>query len=153
MDTNGQLVTEKDIIDAPSLIYFGYTFCPDICPMDAVRNSEAVDLLYEKGKRAIPVFISIDPLRDTPEKVADFVEMIHPNMVGLTGTIEQIRKTSKTFKTYFKAHNSQEKEFYLVDHSTMTYLVLPEHGFVEFFRRDMSAQKVAEITACFIENS
>ena len=152
IDSNGQTVTSAEILTQPSLIYFGYTFCPDICPLDALRNVDAVDLLESQGRLVTPVFISIDPRRDTPEVIGEFAENMHERMIGLTGTPEQVKAASKTYKTYFKAH-AAEDEYYLVDHSTFSYLVLPEHGFTEFFRRDLSAEAVADRISCFVDNA
>ena len=80
VDHKGRTVTEQDVIVEPSLIYFGYTFCPDVCPFDTVRNAEAIDLLAAKGLSATPIFISIDPGRDTPEALDAYVENIHPKI-------------------------------------------------------------------------
>ena len=124
LDSGGKTVTDADVITAPSLVYFGYTFCPDVCPMDTIRNAEAVDVLEENGKITTPVFISIDPKRDTPEVVGDYAEAIHPRMIGLTGTADQVKAASRAYRTYYKAHDGDD-EYYLVYHSTMTYLVLP----------------------------
>lgn len=151
VNSKGETVTDKDVITEPSLIYFGYTFCPDICPLDTARNAEAVDLLQTQGQSVTPVFISIDPARDTPEVVGDFAFNLHERMIGLTGSPEQIKAASTAFKTYYKAHPADD-EYYLVDHSTFSYLVLPEHGFVEFFRRDISAEDMAEKIGCFLDN-
>ena len=152
LDSGGKTVTDADVITAPSLVYFGYTFCPDVCPMDTIRNAEAIDVLEENGKTANPVFISIDPKRDTPEVVGDYAEAIHPRMIGLTGSAEQVKAASRAYRTYYKAHDDDD-EYYLVDHSTMTYLVLPEHGVVEFFRRDVGPEALAAKAACFIDKS
>lgn len=152
IDSNGQTVTSAEVLTQPSLIYFGYTFCPDICPLDALRNVDAVDLLESQGRLVTPVFISIDPRRDTPEVIGEFAKNMHERMIGLTGTPEQVKAASKTYKTYFKAH-AAEDEYYLVDHSTFSYLVLPEHGFTEFFRRDLSAEDVADRISCFVDNA
>ncbi|GAW35722.1 SCO1/SenC protein [Roseovarius sp. A-2] len=149
----GETVTDKDVIDRPTLIYFGYTFCPDVCPMDAARNAEAVDLLEERGDMVKPVFISIDPRRDTPEVMAEYTEYLHPRMLGLTGSEAQVREASKAYRTFFQSRDEGDDEFYLVDHSTMTYLSLPEHGFVEFFRRDVTAEQMADRVQCFIQAS
>ena len=149
----GETVTQEDVIDKPTLIYFGYTFCPDVCPLDAARNAAAVDILEERGDIVKPVFISVDPARDTPEVLAEFTDYLHPRMVGLTGSPEQVRAASKAYRTYYQAQDSEDDEFYLVDHSTMTYLILPEHGFVEFFRRDASAEQIADRVQCFIDAS
>ena len=152
INQDGQIVTDKDIFKEPTILYFGYTFCPDICPLDIYRNAEAVDLLDKNEMSVTPVFVSIDPERDTPEVISDFVKYHHPKMIGLTGSKDQIDHVSKVYKTYYKAQNSND-DLYLVDHSTLTYLILPKYGFVEFFRRDKSADEIANITACFIENS
>ena len=152
INQDGQIVTDKDIFTEPTILYFGYTSCPDICPLDVYRNAEAVDLLDNNKISVTPVFVSIDPERDTPEVISDFVKYHHPKMIGLTGSKDQIDHVSKVYKTYYKAQNSND-DLYLVDHSTLTYLILPEYGFVEFFRRDKSADEIANITACFIENS
>ncbi|MFU8776338.1 MAG: SCO family protein [Roseovarius sp.] len=151
----GETVTDTEVIDQPSLIYFGYTFCPDVCPMDNVRNAEVVDLLEGRGKMVKPVFISIDPARDTPEVMAEYTDYLHPRMLGLTGSEEQVRAASKAYRTFFQAHQptAGEEDFYLVDHSTMTYLTLPEHGFVEFFRRDVSPEQMADRVQCFLDAS
>lgn len=152
VDGEGRTVTEKDVITKPSLIYFGYTFCPDVCPLDNVRNAEAVDILEERGFDVTPIFISIDPERDTPDVVRDFASNHHPKMIGLTGSTDQVKAASQAYKTYFRKQNSEDPEFYLVDHSTFTYLVLPETGFVDFFKRDETAEQMAERTACFLSN-
>ncbi|WP_297770472.1 SCO family protein [uncultured Roseovarius sp.] len=151
----GETVTDEDVIDKPTLIYFGYTFCPDVCPLDNARNAEAVDILESRGDMVKPVFISIDPKRDTPEVMAEMTDYLHPRMVGLTGSEDQVRAASKAYRTYYQAHEPSEGEedFYLVDHSTMTYLTLPEHGFVEFFRRDVTAEQMADRVQCFIDAS
>ena len=147
----GQTVTDADIITAPTLIYFGYTFCPDVCPMDNARNAIAVEILEEQGRMVTPVFVSIDPERDTPELLADFTDNMHPRMIGLTGSLEQTTAASQAYRTYFNHQEPDADGYYLVDHSTFTYLVLPEHGFVEFFRRDDSPEEMASRVACFMD--
>lgn len=146
----GQTVTDAQVITKPSLVYFGYTFCPDVCPFDAARNAQAVDLLEAQGLDAQPVFISVDPARDTPQVMKDYAANLHPKMVGLTGSAEQVKAASLAYKTYFKAQPAED-EFYLVDHSTFTYLVLPQIGFVEFFKRETTPEQMAETTACYME--
>ena len=147
---SGQTVTDKDVITEPALIYFGYTYCPDVCPMDVDRNAAAVDILEERGQSVVPVFISIDPARDTPEVVADFAANMHPRMIGLTGSADQVKAASTAYRTYFNAHEPVDSD-YLVDHSTFSYLVLPETGFAEFFRRDMTPDAVADRVGCFLD--
>ena len=99
-----------------------------------------------------PLFISIDPNRDTPEVVGDFAFNMHEKMIGLTGSPEQVLAASQAYRTYYKAHPADD-EYYLVDHSTFSYLVLPEHGFVEFFRREVGAEDMAQTVGCFIDNA
>lgn len=147
----GETVTDEDVITEPSLLYFGYTFCPDVCPLDVARNAVAVDILEEQGHKVTPVFISVDPERDTPEVVGAFAENMHERMIGLTGTPEQVREASRAYKTYYKSHDDGSDPYYLVDHSTFTYLVLPEQGFVEFFRREASPEDMANRVACYVE--
>jgi len=151
VNAQGKTVTDADVITEPSILYFGYTFCPDICPYDAARNAEAVDLLADQGISATPVFITIDPDRDTPEVVGEFASYVHPKMIGLTGSPDQIKAASKAYRTYYNKQDSID-EYYLVDHSTVSYLVLPDHGFVEFFRRETTPEQMAETAACFITN-
>ena len=152
LNAKGETVTEKDVITEPTLIYFGYTFCPDVCPLDASRNAEAVDVLTGRGQSVTPVFISIDPDRDTPEVVGDYAFNLHERMIGLTGSLEQVKAASKAYKTYYKKHDG-DPEYYLVDHSTFSYLVLPEHGFVEFFKRDETPEQMADKIGCFVDNA
>ena len=151
----GETVTDKQVIDQPTLIYFGYTYCPDVCPLDAARNAEAIQLLEDRGTIVKPVFISIDPERDTPEVMSEFTDYLHPRMLGLTGSAEQIKAASKAYRTYYKKQPDADgdPEFYLMDHTTFSYLAFPEHGFVEFFRRDLSAEKLAEQVQCFVDAS
>ncbi len=144
---DGEQVTDVDVITEPTLVYFGYTYCPDVCPLDVARNVEAIEVLEEQGVNATPIFITIDPERDTPEVVAEFADVMHPKMIGLTGSPEQIKAASQTYRTYYRRQAGGGDD-YLVDHSTFTYLVLPEHGFVDFFRRDVGPEQIAETVSC-----
>lgn len=152
VDGAGRMVTQDDILTTPALLYFGYTFCPDVCPLDNVRNAEAVDLLEGMGHQVTPVFISIDPQRDTPQVMAEYVDIMHPRMIGLTGTPEQVRAAAQAYRVYFNLREeTAEEDFYMVDHTTLTYLVLPGHGFVDTFRRETTPEEMAQRTACFLE--
>lgn len=150
VDRTGQTVTDKDVITKPSLVYFGYTFCPDVCPLDNARNAEAVDILEEMGHEVTPVFISIDPERDTPEMMGDYAELLHPRMIGLTGSPDQVQAASRAYRTYYKAQDKSD-DYYLVDHSTFTYLVDPQKGFLEFFKRDLTPEDLAAQVSCFLD--
>lgn len=151
-DEDGKTVTDKDVLAKPSLVYFGYSFCPDVCPLDNARNAEAVDLLKAKGYDVKPVFISIDPERDTPDVLKSFTDNLHPEMIGLTGTAEQVQAASRAYKTYYKKQETGD-QYYMMDHSTFTYLMLPGTGFADFFNRDDTAEQIASRAACFIDKS
>jgi len=152
VDETGKTVTEKDVIDQPTLLYFGYTFCPDVCPLDNARNAEAIEILEGRGKMVKPVFISIDPERDTPEVMAEFTDILHPRMLGLTGTAEQVKAASMAYRTYFKKQDAAaDDKYYLVDHSTFSYLSFPEEGFIEFFNRDVTPEQMADRIQCFVD--
>jgi protein SCO1/2 len=149
MDEQGKPFTEKDLAAKPALVYFGYSFCPDVCPLDNTRNAEAVDLLAKMGLDVTPVFISVDPDRDTPQVMAEFTDAMHPKMIGLTGTAEQVKAAANAYKVYYKKQDTGD-QYYTMDHSTFTYLMLPGAGFVDFFNRDDTAQQMADRTACFL---
>jgi len=150
VNTAGETVSEAEVLAGPSLVYFGYAFCPDICPFDVARNVQAVDILAERGFDVTPVFISIDPERDTPEILGDYAANMHPELIALTGSPEQVRVAAQAYRVYYRREDTDD-EFYLVDHSTFTYLMLPGIGFVDFFRRDITSDQMADTVACVLE--
>jgi protein SCO1 len=150
-DEDSLPVTEKDVLQKPALVYFGYSFCPDVCPTDLARNAQAVDVLEEMGHEVTPIFISVDPARDSPAVLKEFTDALHPRMIGLTGTAAQISATAKAYKTIYRVPEAPEDMNYLVDHMTYTYLMLPSVGFAEFFASEASADEVAKRAACFID--
>lgn len=148
VDTAGATVTDKAVITKPTLVYFGYTSCPDVCPFDNARNAQAVDILEERGIAATPVFISIDPLRDTPAVMLDYTTNIHPAMIGLTGSEAQIKQAAYAYRVLYQRRDTGGGD-YLMDHSVFTYLMLPETGFADFFQRDATPEQMADAVACF----
>lgn len=150
-DETGARVTHRDILDGPSLIYFGYTFCPDFCPNDAAMMAEAVDLLAEQGEKVRPIFVSIDPNRDSPDVLAEWTDFFHPDMIGLTGSAEDVEKIAQTFRVFYARPAGQaDAKDYLMDHSTLTYLI-DRNGVVKaFFRNGDAPEMVAEGVACHI---
>ncbi len=152
VNTAGATVTDTDVITAPSIIYFGYTFCPDVCPLDNARNAQAVDMLEERGVMANPVFISIDPERDTPEVMAAYITNFHDRMIGLTGSAEQVAAASQAYRTFYQKREAEPgDQYYMMDHSAYSYLVLPDIGFVDFVGREETPEAVAEKLACFAD--
>ncbi len=156
----GETVTDAEVLDEPALIYFGYTFCPDVCPLDAARNARAVDILAERGFDVRPVFITIDPARDTPEVLAAFTDYMHPDMLGLTGSEEQVRRAASAYRVYY-AQRGDDPASYLMNHSVYTYLDIPGKGFVDLFRGapgagsdgGTTAEEVAKRTECHLRHS
>ena len=148
-DTKGNAVTDATLLAKPALIYFGYASCPDVCPLDNARNTEAVALLAAQGLDVTPVFITVDPTRDTQAVLADYAENFE-GLLALTGSQAQTDAAAKTYKVYFQMPEKRDPG-YMVDHTTMTYLMLPKVGFVDFFQRDATAQDMADKTACFLK--
>ncbi len=149
IDENGRTVTDADVITEPAILYFGYTFCPDFCPIDVMRNAVAIDLLEEQGISATPIFITIDPQRDTVEVVAEYTENFHPKLIGLTGSDEQIKNAASEYRIAY-SRADDDPEYYLMNHSVFSYLVTPEDGFLDFFRSEATPEEVAEKVACFV---
>ena len=148
-DTKGNAVTDATLLAKPALIYFGYASCPDVCPLDNARNTEAVALLAAQGLDVTPVFITVDPTRDTQAVLADYAENFE-GLLALTGSQAQTDAAAKTYKVYFQMPEKRDPG-YMVDHTTMTYLMLPKVGFVDFFQRDATAQDMADKAACFLK--
>lgn len=152
-DTSGARVSDQVVFAKPSLLYFGYTFCPDVCPLDNVRNADAAALLAERGLDVQPVFITVDARRDTPEVMAAFTEALDDRLVGLTGTQEEVAAVAKAWRVAFELQDRDDQQDYVVNHMTYTYLVLPGHGTVALFGRNTEPEEMAERTACFVENA
>lgn len=150
VDAAGRKVTEAEVLERPALVYFGYTFCPDVCPLDVARNASAVDLMQENGVNVGLVFITIDPARDTPEVLADYAEAMHPDMIALTGTEQQIATVASAYRAFFE-RGEGEGDFYLMDHTTHSYLMLPGGSFGGVFSREETAEAIAEKASCLIE--
>ena len=152
VDRAGGLVTDSDVLNRPALVYFGYTFCPDVCPFDMARNALAADLLAEQGHDIAVVFISVDPERDTPEVLGQYADDMYPQMTALTGSAEQVKAAANAYRAYY-AKGEGSGEFYLVDHSTFTYLMFPGNELGAYFRREDTAEEIAEATACLVGQS
>ena len=140
----GERVTSAELIDGPTLIYFGYTFCPDVCPLDVQKMSRAVDILAERGVEVTPVFITVDPERDTPEELAKWAAAVHPDLVALTGSPQDIRAAADAYKVYFqKAEVEGSAAGYLMNHTSYFYLMTPEAGITAMFRHDVTPEDLA----------
>jgi len=144
----GERISDVDVIDRLSLVYFGYSYCPDVCPVDLFRNGEAVYALEEQGIDVKPVFITVDPERDTVQQMAEYTDFMHPDMVGLTGPRDDIDAAIAAYRVYSN-RVGDDPDDYLMDHSSYTYLMAPEEGFLEFFPSSTSPEEMASRVACF----
>ncbi len=139
-DHTGRAVTERDFRGAFMLIYFGYTSCTDVCPADLQSMSDALDSLGPLADRVRPVFVSLDPERDTVAVLADYVSNFHPRLVALTGTAAQVAAAAKVFGIYFakvrsrSAGGAADPRNYLMNHSSFIYLMGPDGKFRAAFR-------------------
>lgn len=142
--TDGKIVTDVDFRGRYMLIFFGFTHCPDICPAELQIISQALEKLGDKGKKVVPVFVTLDPERDTPEVMGQYVKSFGPNFVGLTGTPEAIAATAKAYRVaYAKVENKDSPGNYSVDHSALAYLMGPEGNYVTHFTYGTSADDMA----------
>ncbi|MEI6098546.1 MAG: SCO family protein [Alphaproteobacteria bacterium] len=151
VNQTGRAVTDQQIFAKPALVYFGFASCPDVCPLDNARNVEAATLLAGKGIDVTPVFITVDPMRDTPAALLKYTANFGDTLVGLTGSPEQVKAAAAAFKVYYKLPENTSGQ-YEVDHTTLTYLMLPKTGFVDFFQRDTTAAEIADRVGCFLKS-
>lgn len=144
-DQDGRKVTDKDFRGRYMLVFFGYTYCPDFCPTELQVMSVALENLGAKADAIQPIFISFDPERDTPEVLKQYVSNFHPRLVGLTGTQEEIAAAAKAYRVYYsKVPNSSAPDTYLMDHSTITYLMDPQGKFLKHFSYSTDASALAK---------
>lgn len=135
IDHTGRPVSDADFRGKWMLIYFGYTYCPDVCPTSLTTMVDALDMLGEAGAKVVPMLISVDPERDTPAQLAGYVQAFGPRVVGLTGTPAQIAAAAKAYRVYYAKAKPKDNatDVYLVDHSSILYLVDPEGKFRQHF--------------------
>ena len=142
---DGKTVTDTDFRGSYMLVFFGFTHCPDICPAELQVIAQALDKLGDKGKKVVPVFITLDPERDTPQAMADYVKSFGPNFVGLTGSPEAMAAAAKAYRVaYAKVENKDSAGGYSVDHSALVYLMDPDGKYVTHFSYGTVADELAE---------
>ncbi|MDP6351000.1 MAG: SCO family protein, partial [Alphaproteobacteria bacterium] len=149
-DHTGKKVTDEDYRGKFMLIAFGYTYCPDVCPTGLAAMSVAVDLLGEQADWVQPIFITIDPERDTPEVLKEYVTAFHPRLIGLSGTRRQIADAAEGYRVYFNKleplkDEDGDDDDYLMGHTTSIYLVGTDGKGVAVFNFGMAATAVEEI--------
>lgn len=142
-DQDGRKVGEKDFLGRYMLVFFGYTYCPDICPTELQVMTAALDAMGPAADKIQPVFVSIDPARDTPEVLKAYVGNFGPRLKGLTGTPEEIAAVAKAYRVYYaKAGDQSSPDSYLMDHSSIIYLMGPDGSFVKHFTYTTDAAKL-----------
>jgi cytochrome oxidase Cu insertion factor (SCO1/SenC/PrrC family) len=143
-DQNGHTVTSDSLKGKPTLIYFGYTYCPDVCPTSLLLMENAIDTLGpDTAKKVNLVFITIDPERDTPQLLKGYVENFGPTFIGLTGTPQQIADAARTYRVYYQKVPAKDDGPYLMDHSSIVYLLDRNGRFVTHFTHESKAETIA----------
>ena len=142
-DQHGKPVSDQDFRGRYMLIYFGYSFCPDVCPTTLSVMAQGLDKLGDKSRRVVPVFITIDPERDTPKVLDDYMKAFGPNFVGLTGNAAQIKDVEKKYRVY-AVKRPLEGGNYGMDHSSVLYLMGPDGKLVSFYDEAVSPDDLAK---------
>jgi len=143
IDHTGKLRTDEDFRGKLLLIYFGYSYCPDVCPTDLQQIGLALEQLGAASEAVQPLFITLDPARDTPDVLKKWTDAFDPHLIGLTGTVPQIDAVAKQFAVYFKREQPNKDGAYLVDHARMALLMGPKGEPIALIPQDKDAQAVA----------
>lgn len=143
-DHTGKAVTDADYRGRYMLVYFGYTYCPDVCPAGLQVISAALDQLGDKAQRVAPLFITLDPARDTPAKLAEYVGSFNPRIIGLTGSAEETAAVAKAYRVYSKKIADEKSPgSYTLDHTSIIYLMDPQGEFVTHFTHLTNVDQLA----------
>lgn len=146
-DQNGKTVTDASFRGKYMLVFFGYTYCPDICPTELQVMTRAIQSMGPAGEKITPIFVSIDPERDTPKVLKSYVENFDPRLVGLTGSAQQITVAARAYRVYYARAGKTGTSDYLMDHSSIIYLMDPQGRFVKHFSYSTDAAALAEALA------
>jgi protein SCO1/2 len=143
-DQTGHRRTDADFQGKLVVIYFGYTYCPDVCPTELQSISLALDKLGAAAETIQPLFITVDPGRDTPARLADFVSSFHPRLIGLTGSLAEIRKTAIAYRTFFAKNGVTTPDDYSVDHTGFIYLLGKDGRYLGFLPPGLAPDAIAD---------
>jgi cytochrome oxidase Cu insertion factor (SCO1/SenC/PrrC family) len=146
VDQNGATRHATDFRGKLMLVYFGYTYCPDVCPTELQKMSEAVDLLGAKGDEVEPIFITIDPQRDTVEQMKAYAANFHPRLVALTGSAEQVAAAAHAYRVYYQKVKQPDGS-YLMDHSSVVYLMARDGTYLAHFGAEADAAQMSAAIA------
>ncbi len=148
IDQTGERRSDEDYRGRYMLVYFGFTYCPDICPTSLLIMSHALQLLSDRApevaEQVVPVFVTVDPERDTVEVLAAYAPSFHPDLVALTGTPEQIAAAAKAYRVYYAKVEDASSGTYLVDHISFIYLMGPDGAYVTHFSHLAQSEDIAE---------
>lgn len=146
VDQDGKTVTAADFRGRFMLVYFGYTYCPDVCPTTLTTMANAIDTLDGDGESIVPVFITVDPERDTPEQLKMYVNYFHPRMVGLTGTPQSVAAAARAYRIYYAKvrQDGAAEDDYLMDHLSVVFLIGPDGVFRARFENGISSEAMAK---------
>ena len=142
-DQNGTPRTEADFRGKYMLVFFGYTYCPDVCPTTLAVMSEALKMMGQRADKIAPIFITVDPKRDTPDKLKSYLDSFGPQFVGLTGSSDDIANVAKEYRVYYREQSADQKGDYAVDHSGVVYLMDPNGMFVANYSLETSPEALA----------
>lgn len=145
-DHTGKRVTEKDFLGRYTLLFFGYTHCPDICPSALQVIAAALEKLGDKGKAVTPVFVTLDPERDTPEKLASYIQSFDKTFTGLTGSKEEVAAAAKAYRIYYEViPDDKIAGEYAIDHAAIIYLMGKDGQFVTHIPHTTNVDQVVDV--------
>lgn len=142
-DQNGKQVTQADFRGKWMMLYFGYTYCPDVCPTELQMMANALQLLGNDGKNLVPVFVTVDPARDTPQVLDRYLKLFSDRFVGLTGSARQIADIAREYRVYYAKVTPKDSSTYLMNHSSFIYLVGPDGRFRALFQGGIAPAELA----------
>ena len=143
--TDNTRISTDSFGDKYQLIYFGFTYCPDVCPIDLQKMTQALDLAGSAADKVQPIFVTIDPARDNPEAIAQYMQHFHPRFIGLTGTDAEIAAAASIYRVYYaKVENEEHPDAYLMNHSSNIYLMDCQGHFIRHFAAGTEPQEIAD---------
>ena len=150
-DHTGQRVSDADFRGRHMLVYFGFTFCPDVCPTELSTMVRALEALGPAGESVVPLLITIDPARDTPDALASYVALFDERLIGLTGTDEEIAAVADAYRVFYaRAPDTGQTTTYLMDHSAYIYLMAPTGENLVVFPQGVGPERMAEALAVHV---
>jgi len=143
IDHNGNDVTQANYASSYKLIFFGFTFCPAVCPTELQKVAAIMNQLGDNGEKITPIFITVDPERDDVATMKQYVEQFHPRLIGLTGSMAQIDSVKDAYRVYASKVENEMMEGYMIDHSAFLYLMTPDNKMIALYPSRDTAQDIA----------